>query len=148
MAPSSEQARIGVKELNQNVMACIMEKTSALLSQGRRCTKDGFGFVWPPGQYIPYFVTPEGNIIRLEVIGDIPYLKPGHPLCQPIKPSVDYPDYWSKGRSKTKVATTSSTGGSSSSKGPVPPPAEVTGKDGIVRRKRRFEPQGTNANRP
>ena len=104
-----------------------MEKTPALLSLGRRCTKDGFGFVWPLGQNIPYFVTPGGKIIRLEVTGDIPYLKPGHDLCQPVDASTEFPDYWSKWRSKSKVATPSSEGGSLSSTGPAPVPKKGTG---------------------
>ena len=46
----------------------------------------GYTFIWPPGRN-PYFVTPTGQIIYLEVYDHIPYLKPGSEYCQPQAPS-------------------------------------------------------------
>eukprot|EP00969_Alexandrium_andersonii_P234996 10375859-Alexandrium_andersonii.AAC.1 len=36
----------------------------------------------PSGQ-CPYFVLPNGQVVMLEVIGDIPYLSPGEPRHEP-----------------------------------------------------------------
>eukprot|EP00969_Alexandrium_andersonii_P051944 2281456-Alexandrium_andersonii.AAC.1 len=44
--------------------------------------KHGFSFVWPCGK-TPYFILPNGQVVALEVSGDIPYLCPGIKRCQP-----------------------------------------------------------------
>ena len=90
LAPSTDQARIGVKELGQVVKAWIMEKSPAVLSLGRRCMQDGFDFIWRFGR-TPYFVTECLKVVKLIVKGDIPYLFPGSPYCQPVDPDDECP---------------------------------------------------------
>ena len=46
----------------------------------------GYAFHWLPNQ-TPYFVTPSGNIVTCEVIGDMPYLRVGADHCQPSEPT-------------------------------------------------------------
>eukprot|EP00974_Lingulodinium_polyedra_P103902 10057210-Lingulodinium_polyedra.AAC.1 len=46
--------------------------------------KYGYTYVWPRGER-PYFVLPNGQVVVLEVCHNIPYLKPGNPLCRPRK---------------------------------------------------------------
>ena len=38
------------------------------------CTKQGYGFVWPPGDN-PFMINPDGKRISLFVSGDIPYVR-------------------------------------------------------------------------
>ena len=89
--PATEQARIGVKEIGQIVKAWVMERSPAVLSLGRRCVEDGFDFVWRRRSRVPYYITEDHRIIRLETKGHIPYLRPGAELCQPIEPNDEFP---------------------------------------------------------
>ena len=75
-----------VKEFGETISPFVLESTPAVVSVGFRCMELGYTFIWPPGRN-PYFVTPSGNIIYLEVHDHIPYLKPGSELCRPRKPS-------------------------------------------------------------
>ena len=46
---------------------------------GRRCTKEGYYFVWSEGEEIkPVMITGGGTCTFLEVDGGIPYLLPGN----------------------------------------------------------------------
>ena len=90
LAPSYEMASIGVRELAMIVKAWVMESSPAVLSLGKRCLEEGYDFVWPR-KGVPYFISPEGRIIRLLVKGNIPYLHPGHAFCQPMDPSNEFP---------------------------------------------------------
>ena len=50
-----------------------------------------FSFVWF-NKRAPYLVNEiTKKIIRLRVTGNIPYLVPGDPYCQPEDPSAEYP---------------------------------------------------------
>eukprot|EP00974_Lingulodinium_polyedra_P115402 11155131-Lingulodinium_polyedra.AAC.1 len=49
--------------------------------------KYGYTFVWPEGKR-PYFVLPSAQVVVLEVCHNMPYLKPGNPLCRPRTKSV------------------------------------------------------------
>jgi hypothetical protein len=73
--------------------------TPAVLSLGRRCMHEGFSFVWPSGD-TPYLIRPDGMIVRLKVIGDIPYIVPNASICQPVSPQSDitFPRYNPKQR--------------------------------------------------
>ena len=100
--------------------------------------QDGFDFIWRFGRR-PYFVTAALKIVKLIVKGDIPYLYPGSPDCQPVDPDDEYPlPPWrvtATGAPATRVATSESStqteepldafpsvqGGSSSSSAPPPP---------------------------
>ena len=76
--------------MGQYANAWVMERSPAVLSLGRRCMKEGFCFFWFKGRK-PYLVSPTGKVIVLDVVGDIPYFRPGDPLCQPRDPCDEYP---------------------------------------------------------
>ena len=48
--------------------------------------KMGYSFIWP-ARGLPYFILPNGNLVYLEVIGDIPYLRPGARESRPRAPT-------------------------------------------------------------
>ena len=52
--------------------------------------QDEFDFIWRRG-HRPYFVTEFLKIVKLIVKGDIPYLFPGAPECQPVDPDDECP---------------------------------------------------------
>eukprot|EP00972_Heterocapsa_arctica_P046315 6832937-Heterocapsa_arctica.AAC.1 len=43
----------------------------------------GYLFIWPAGKN-PYFITPDGSCVELEVVDNIPFLRRGAMLCQPV----------------------------------------------------------------
>ena len=53
--------------LNRDVEPLVLDQTPSVLSIGRRCMEEGFGFWWPPGQ-LPILYLPDGKQITLEVI--------------------------------------------------------------------------------
>ena len=73
-------------ELGCNIDAQILPDTPSVLSIGRRCTQEGYAFVWPPGGK-PYFVLPDGRRMFMHVLRDIPYLCTGADECQPFDPN-------------------------------------------------------------
>ena len=68
----------------QHIAPYVMESTPAVLSIGARCMKFGYQFHWPPNG-VPYFVTRDTMIIRLEVLDDIPFLNEYNPMCKPVQ---------------------------------------------------------------
>ncbi len=44
--------------------------------------EEGFSFAWPAGE-LPYMVRPDGHIVQLEVVGNIPYMTPDSIHCRP-----------------------------------------------------------------
>ena len=73
-----ESLDISIKEMGLDMSGYILPNAPPLMSLGRRCLRDGFSFVWIANQR-PYFVRPDGKIVRLDVIG-------GHPLPHPWQP--------------------------------------------------------------
>ena len=71
-----------VEEFGQSIEPYILAQTPNVLSVGMRCMRQGFTFIWPAGER-PYFILPSGQIVVLEVKGDIPYLHPGASSCAP-----------------------------------------------------------------
>ena len=65
---------------------------------------EGFDFVWRNGLK-PYLITPQQKIVVLDVNGDIPYLRPGDPLCQPREPDEEYPLLSSVNRGQNEVTS-------------------------------------------
>ena len=69
------------KELDKNhrtFEAYLMDGTLPVMSIGLRCEDHGYDFVWLGSRgWPPYFITPTGRIIMMEVIGKIPYIRPG-----------------------------------------------------------------------
>ena len=82
--PATEVIGLDIDELDERVHPYILPSTPALLSVGRRCMKMGYTFVWKPREE-PYFITPSGKVVVLEVINDIAYLEPGNRKHLPRK---------------------------------------------------------------
>ena len=58
------------------INAYVLDDTPSVLSVGKRCMKQGYGFVWPPGDN-PFTINPDGKRISLFVNGDIRYVRAG-----------------------------------------------------------------------
>ena len=82
--PANEAIDLFVRELGEEIEPYVLEETPAVLSVGMRCMKMGYTFIWPPGE-CPYFITPSGKVIQLEVRDDIPYIKTGSEWCKARK---------------------------------------------------------------
>ena len=54
----------------------VLGDAPSVLSVGKRCMKQRYGFVWPPGRD-PFMIDPDGKRISLFVNGDIPYIRAG-----------------------------------------------------------------------
>ena len=82
-APAGLVAAMSVAEfLDEEVNPYVLDDTPAVLSVGLRCMQKGYSFIWPAGEK-PYYVLPDGQVVELEVIDDIPYLRPGCAESQP-----------------------------------------------------------------
>ncbi len=81
---AAEVPDIEVQEFDEVVSPYVLEATPPVLSVGARCMLHGFTFIWLAGE-CPYFVRPDGYWIHLRVIGNVPYLVPGHQWCAPVK---------------------------------------------------------------
>ena len=83
---ATEIVRLFVEEFGEEIKPYILDSTPAVVSVGLRCMKKGYTFIWP-ARSLPYFILPNGNLVYLEVIGDIPYLRPGARECRPRAPT-------------------------------------------------------------
>ena len=81
-APSTHSSQIFIEELNEMIEPYILTDTPSVISVGDRAMNKGYSFVWISGRK-PYWITPEGKIITLEVIRDIPYLRRNSDFCKP-----------------------------------------------------------------
>ena len=71
---SSEMAiTFDIETLAECALVRILDSSPAVLSMGMRCMRMGYSFHWPAG-YDPVFIRPDNKHVRLQVIGDIPYL--------------------------------------------------------------------------
>ena len=77
---------IRVGELEEVVEPWVLANSPAVVSVGRRCMHEGYSFIWLSAQN-PYFITPSGNIVVCEVIGDIPYIRSDSQLSRPKAPA-------------------------------------------------------------
>ncbi|CAE6965643.1 unnamed protein product [Symbiodinium sp. CCMP2456] len=64
------------KSVAETINAYVLDDTPSVLSVGKRCMQQGYGFVWPPGKD-PFMINPDGKRISLFVHGDIPYVRAG-----------------------------------------------------------------------
>ena len=64
------------ESFTEPINAYVLDDTPSVLSVGKRCMKQGYGFVWPPGEN-PFMINPEGKRISLFVNGDTPYVRAG-----------------------------------------------------------------------
>ena len=83
---ANDVARLFVEEFGHEIRPYILDSTPAVVSVGLRCMKLGYSFIWPARGH-PYFILPNGNLVYLEVLGDIPYLRPGAQGSRPRAPS-------------------------------------------------------------
>jgi hypothetical protein len=79
---ATEQAPLYCAELDEELLPDILGSAPAVLSVGKRCMHLGYSCIWLAGQK-PYFVTPGGTIVHLEVKDDIPYIRVGSAECAP-----------------------------------------------------------------
>ena len=86
---ADKKAEFVVPEIAERVSPWILNQTPAVLSMGLRCMVKRCDFVWPAGRE-PYIVTKNKKIVRLLVTGNIPYLVPDAPRCQPIDPGPEH----------------------------------------------------------
>ena len=64
------------ESFKEPINAYVLGDTPSVLSIGKRCMNQKYGFVWPPGRE-PFMIDPEGKRISLFVNGDIPYVRVG-----------------------------------------------------------------------
>ena len=102
--PADKTLELFVKEINASIDAFVLDSTPNVLSVGKRCETEGWGFYWPPWSRSPFFVTPDGQRIVLETDGHIPYLRPKVPACC-APPSAHTVGAISDGASTALVAT-------------------------------------------
>ena len=77
-----------VDELDEDIEPYVLNSTPAVPSVGRRCMDYGYEFRWPSGEP-PYFISPQGKKVKLEVKDYVPYLKT---LCQAQRNDCDFCD--------------------------------------------------------
>ena len=54
------------------------------MSIGMRCVRFGYDFIWLGSRGLPpYYITPSGRIVVMEVIEEIPYIRTDSQDCQP-----------------------------------------------------------------
>ncbi|CAE7749097.1 GIP [Symbiodinium sp. CCMP2456] len=75
------------KSCAETINAYVLDDTPSVLSVGKRCMQQGYGFVWPPGKD-PFMINPEGKRISLFVHGDIPHVRAGSQKSRPRKDEV------------------------------------------------------------
>ena len=75
---SSKQGKVEVPELSEIVKPYLVESSPAVLSVGTRCIDKGYDFIWKGSKgENPYFITPGGKRVELEVRDYVPYLCSG-----------------------------------------------------------------------
>ncbi len=63
-----------LSELHETAVPYALDtETPAVPSMGMRCVEMGYSFIWLAGQN-PYFIKPDGMIVKFEVHHNIPYL--------------------------------------------------------------------------
>ena len=79
--------------LSEQIAPYVLKDTPCVLSVGLRCRKYGYSFHWPTRQK-PYMVTPDEMIVRLEVMGDLPYLPLTAKPERPGQTKAKFPAWW------------------------------------------------------
>ena len=59
----------------ENIKPYVLQSTPNVLSVGRRCRHEGYGFYWEPYAPTPRMVSPAGIEVPVEIHGDIPYFR-------------------------------------------------------------------------
>ncbi len=68
---SMDRVGVFIEQMPVQIKPWLLEHTPLVLSLGKRCLQDGFDFVWKRFA-LPYFVTPNGTILPLDVDGMVP----------------------------------------------------------------------------
>ena len=69
------QGKVKVPELNATMSPYLVQSSPPVLSVGLRCVEDGFDFIWRGSKNEkPRLVSPDGQVIELEVRDYVPYL--------------------------------------------------------------------------
>ena len=72
---SMKQGKVKVPELNATASPYLVQSSPPVLSVGLRCVEDGFDFIWRGSKNEkPRLVSPNGQVIELEVRDYVPYL--------------------------------------------------------------------------
>ena len=75
---STKQGKVEVPELKEIVKPYLVESSPAVLSVGTRRVDKGYDFIWKGSKgESPYFITPGGKKVALEVRDYVPYLCSG-----------------------------------------------------------------------
>ncbi|CAE7187272.1 unnamed protein product, partial [Symbiodinium sp. CCMP2456] len=87
VAATDLMSNFQTKSFAETINAYVLDDTPSVLSVGKRCMQQGYGFVWPPGKD-PFMINPEGKRISLFVHGDIPYIRAGSQKSGPCEDEV------------------------------------------------------------
>ena len=80
-----------VGPLCQEIEPLILEDTPSVLSIGLRCFKMGYSFIWKPYK-TPYFITPEGNVVKCALDGFCPFIVEDYYTACPATGSAPAPE--------------------------------------------------------
>ena len=70
-AANVADVKIGV--LEDTFSPYILEESPLVLSLGKRCLDEGYGFAWPPGGE-PVLLRPDNTVIKLKLEGHVPVI--------------------------------------------------------------------------
>ena len=68
---ADKRASVEVPELGSNLEFYLLKSTPPVVSVGKRCLDEGYGFYWPP-YCKPFFVKPDGKKLHCRLRGRVP----------------------------------------------------------------------------
>ena len=71
---ATECVPMQIAALRENIEPFVLDESPDILTVGRRRRKHRYGFHWDPFSVEPYFVTPNGEYVKLHTVDDVPYL--------------------------------------------------------------------------
>ena len=84
------QVPIFIPALSATYVPLVMQASPGVLSLGKRCMEEGYGFHWEATEpHNPYLVTPSGNRVGLKVDHFCPYLESNVNMECPAKDTED-----------------------------------------------------------
>ena len=67
--------KVKFPDLDEKALVChVLDQTPPVVSVGWLCSERMYAFYWLSGSRIPYFLTPKGKLLPLDVEDYIPYL--------------------------------------------------------------------------
>ena len=70
---------VNVKGMTESCSPYVLPNTPAVLSLGKRCMEEGYGFIWIPGKE-PMLLRPDDQVVKLKLEGLVPVLDDNCPL--------------------------------------------------------------------